>query len=79
MDDDKTATGSFRKPRLTVSVNGNGTVTGGGIACTSGSSSGCSADEDSGQDVTLTATPASGGSFTSWSGCTDTRAERPAR
>ena len=37
MDDDKTATGSFRKPRLTVSVNGNGTVTGGGIACTSGS------------------------------------------
>jgi hypothetical protein len=70
MDDDKTATGSFRKPRLTVSVNGNGTVTGGGIACTSGSSSGCSADEASGQDVTLTATPGSGGSFTSWSGCT---------
>ena len=70
MDDDKSATGSFRKPRLTVSVNGNGTVTGGGIACTSGSSSGCSADEDSGQDVTLTATPGSGGSFTSWSGCT---------
>ena len=70
MDDDKTATGSFRKPRLTVSVNGNGTVTGGGIACTSGSSSGCSADEDSGQEVTLTATPGSGGSFTSWSGCT---------
>ena len=72
MDDDKTATGSFRKPRLMVSVNGNGTVTGGGIACTSGSSSGCSADEDSGQDVTLTATPGSGGSFTSWSGCTNT-------
>ena len=70
MDDDKTATGSFRKPRLTVSVNGNGTVTGGGIACTSGSSSGCSSDEASGQDVTLTATPGSGGSFTSWSGCT---------
>ncbi len=70
MDDGKSATGTFRKPRLTVSVNGNGTVTGGGIACTSGSSSGCSADEDSGQDVTLTATPGSGGSFTSWSGCT---------
>jgi hypothetical protein len=71
MDDDKTATGTFRKPRLSVSVNGNGTVTGGGIACTSGSSSGCSADEASGQDVTLTATPGSGGEFTSWSGCTN--------
>ncbi len=70
MDDNKTATGTFRKPRLSVSVNGNGTVTGGGIACTSGSSSGCSADEASGQDVSLTATPGSGGAFTSWSGCT---------
>src|SRR5262245_29363524 len=71
MDDNKTATGTFRKPRLTVSVNGNGTVTGGGITCTSGSSSGCSADEASGQDVTLTADPGSGGQFTSWSGCTN--------
>jgi uncharacterized repeat protein (TIGR02543 family) len=70
MDDDKSATGTFRKPRLTVSVNGNGTVTGGGITCTTGSSTGCSADEDSGQEVTLAATPGSGGSFTSWSGCT---------
>ena len=72
MDGDKSATGTFRKPRLTVSVNGNGTVTGGGIACTSGSSSGCTADADAGTDVTLTATPASGGSFNSWSGCTTT-------
>jgi hypothetical protein len=70
MDDNKTATGTFRKPRLTVSVNGNGTVTGGGITCTTGSSSGCSAEEPSGQEVTLTATPGSGGQFTSWSGCT---------
>ncbi len=70
MDDDKNATGTFRKPRLSVSVNGNGTVTGGGIACTSGSSSGCTADEDADSDITLTATPPSGGSFTSWSGCT---------
>ena len=70
MDADKTATGTFRKPRLTVTVNGNGTVTGGGIACTSGSSSGCSADVSAGTDVTLTATPPSGGSFTSWTGCT---------
>jgi hypothetical protein len=71
MDDNKAATGTFRKPRLTVSVNGNGTVTGGGITCTGGSSSGCSSDEALGQDVTLTATPGSGGQFTSWSGCTN--------
>src|SRR5207248_2879340 len=64
------ATGTFRKPRLSVTVNGNGTVTGGGIACTSGSSTGCATEEDAGKDVTLTATPSSGGSFTSWSGCT---------
>jgi hypothetical protein len=70
MDDDKSATGTFRKPRLTVTVTGNGTVTGGGITCTTGSSSGCTADEPAGQDVTLTATPPSGGSFSSWSGCT---------
>jgi hypothetical protein len=72
MDADKSATGTFRKPRLSVSVSGNGTVTGGGIACTTGSSSGCSADESAGQEVTLTATPGPGGSFTSWSGCTST-------
>jgi hypothetical protein len=70
MDDNKNATGTFRKPRLTVTVNGNGTVTGGGIACTSGSSSGCSAEVSAGTEVTLTATPPSGGSFASWSGCT---------
>jgi hypothetical protein len=70
MDADKSATGTFRKPKLSVSVNGNGTVTGGGIACTTGSSSGCSSDENAGDDVTLSATPGSGGSFQSWSGCT---------
>jgi hypothetical protein len=70
MDENTSATGTFRKPRLTVSVTGNGTVTGGGITCTTGSSSGCSADEDAGKDVTLTATPGSGGSFTGWNGCT---------
>jgi len=72
MNDNKSATGTFRKPRLTVTVTGNGTVTGGGIACTGGSSSGCTADVEAGSDVTLTATPGSGGSFTSWSGCTST-------
>ncbi|MGE5274943.1 MAG: InlB B-repeat-containing protein [Verrucomicrobiota bacterium] len=74
MDDSKNATGTFRKPRLTVTVNGNGTVTGGGIACTNGSSSGCSAEVSAGTEVTLTATPPSGGSFTSWSGCTTSSA-----
>jgi Divergent InlB B-repeat domain len=72
MDEDKSATGTFRKPRLTVTVNGAGTVTGGGIACTGGSTSGCTADENADQDVTLTATPGSGQSFNSWSGCTNT-------
>jgi Divergent InlB B-repeat domain len=72
MDDGKSATGTFRKPRLSVTVTGNGTVTGGGITCTNGSSTGCTADENAGQDVTLTATPPAGGSFTSWSGCTST-------
>jgi hypothetical protein len=72
MDDNKSATGTFRKPRLTVTVTGNGTVTGGGIACTGGSSSGCTSDESAGTDLTLTATPGSGGSFNSWSGCTST-------
>jgi hypothetical protein len=59
---------AFRKPKLTVTINGNGTVTGGGIACTSGSGTGCAADENAGDDVTLTATPPSGGSFTGWGG-----------
>ena len=46
----------------------NGTVTGGGIACSSGSGTGCAADENADSEVTLTATPPSGGSFTGWSG-----------
>jgi uncharacterized repeat protein (TIGR02543 family) len=65
---DPTVHAGFRKPKLTVNVTGNGTVTGDGITCTSGSSSGCSADETAGASVTLTATPGSGGSFTGWSG-----------
>ena len=74
MSDDRTVTAAFRKPQLSVTVQGNGTVTGGGITCTSGSTSGCTADEDAGDEVTLTATPASGGSFTGWSGCTSSSA-----
>jgi hypothetical protein len=43
-------------------------VTGPGIACTSGSSEGCAADESNGSVVTLTATPGACATFTSWSG-----------
>ena len=71
MNADRSATASFKKPKLTVTVTGNGTVTGGGFACTSSGGSGCSADETAGQSVTLTATPPAGGSFTEWRGaCT---------
>ena len=37
---------------------------------------GCSADVNAGTDVTLIATPPSGGSFTSWSGCKSTSGAR---
>lgn len=68
MSADHDVSATFRKPRLTVTVNGNGTVTGGGIACSSGSGTGCAADVNADSEVTLTATPPSGGSFTGWSG-----------
>ena len=74
LTDKVNVSGTFRKPKLSVTVNGGGTVTGGGITCTGGQgSSGCSADQTAGQDVALTATPASGGSFQSWSGCTSSQ------
>jgi hypothetical protein len=68
MNQNRSVTASFKKPRLTVNLQGNGTVTGAGIACTPGSGSGCAADENAGEAVTLTATAPSGGSFTSWQG-----------
>ena len=51
---------------LTVTVMGNGTVTGanGAISCTSAGGSTCTATVDANSSVTLTAT----GSFTSWGG-----------
>jgi uncharacterized repeat protein (TIGR02543 family) len=55
---------------LGVSVTGNGTVTGGGIRCGSGETT-CTVNETTGATVTLTATPDSGATFTSWGGaCT---------
>ena len=53
---------------LRVSATGNGTVTGGGIACTSAGGSSCTASEPSGAEVTLTATAGAGGGFTGWGG-----------
>jgi hypothetical protein len=56
---------------LSVTVKGNGTVTGGGITCTSAGGSGCTASEGAGSSVTLTATAGSGAGFTGWGGaCT---------
>lgn len=58
--------------QLTVRVTGAGRVSGGGINCGNGGTT-CTANEVVDADVTLTATPASGSTFTGWSGaCTDT-------
>src|SRR5581483_5576446 len=72
MSDDQSITANFTQstnaPSLTVSVSGNGTVSGGGIACTSAGGSGCTATETAGADVTLTATPGAGTGFSGWGG-----------
>jgi uncharacterized repeat protein (TIGR02543 family) len=59
---------------LTVSVTGNGTVTGGGISCGSGATTCTSAGHLANSTVTLTATPSGGATFTGWGGgtCTGT-------
>jgi uncharacterized repeat protein (TIGR02543 family) len=59
---------------LTVSVTGNGTVTGGGISCGSGATACTSAGHAANSAVTLTATPSSGATFSGWGGgtCTGT-------
>jgi hypothetical protein len=72
----KTATATFMPSEypLNVSISGlygaGGTVTGPGISCTSGSSTGCSTSVANGASVTLVAEPAPGSFFKSWSGCT---------
>jgi uncharacterized repeat protein (TIGR02543 family) len=52
---------------LTVTVTGNGTVTGGGIDCGSGAAR-CSVAVAASTSVTLTATPGAGATFTGWGG-----------
>lgn len=57
---------------LTVSIGGagQGSVSGPGIDCSTGSSAGCVAPEPNGAAITLTATPSSASSiFKAWSGC----------
>jgi uncharacterized repeat protein (TIGR02543 family) len=59
---------------LSVSVTGNGTVTGGGINCGAGATTCTSPNHPANSTVTLTATPASGATFSGWGGgtCTGT-------
>ncbi|WP_242371713.1 InlB B-repeat-containing protein [Anaeromyxobacter sp. SG26] len=71
----KTATAYFEPAqyKLTVTTSGTnagGTVTGAGVACTTGSTDGCSAMIANGATVTLTATPDASSIFRRWSGCT---------
>jgi hypothetical protein len=72
-----TASAKFEPSNFPLSVSlagaGQGTVTGPGIDCRTGSSGGCSADEANGATVTLTATPADAQSILKgWSGCSST-------
>jgi hypothetical protein len=61
---------SIQQRRLNVTVVGNGTVGGPGVACDAGSTP-CGLDFDYGTSLPLTATPAAGYRFTGWSqGCT---------
>jgi Divergent InlB B-repeat domain len=72
MSSDQTVNAAFvtgaSSHTLTVSVTGNGTVTGGGISCTSAGGSGCTATVNANASVTLSATAGSGAGFTAWGG-----------
>src|SRR5581483_6480320 len=60
-------TATFAIP-LSVSVTGNGTVTGGGISCTASGGSGCTAAETTGASVVLSETPSTSATFGGWGG-----------
>ena len=73
MSSDKSCTATFTKFSYTLSVAivGQGTVTGNGINC----GTDCSEVYDSGENVTLTATPDSGWQFDSWNGDCDSNGQ----
>jgi hypothetical protein len=71
LDSNKTVSVTFNPPApttvlLTVGIPTNGTITGAGINC----GSDCEEQIDVGTSITLTATPNTGATFNSWSGCT---------
>jgi subtilisin family serine protease len=76
MDDARTVGANFSRAGYPLSVmtsgSGQGTVTGGGISCMTGSSLGCTVsvpNTSPATAVSLTATASSGSVFSSWSGC----------
>jgi uncharacterized repeat protein (TIGR02543 family) len=72
MDGARSATANFQPAEVPLGVvltgAGSGTVTGGPIACTSGSSAGCSGMVPYNTSVTLSAAPAPGYIFKRWEG-----------
>ena len=68
MDNDRSVTATFAPlVQLTVTVSGNGTVSGGGITCGPGPQT-CTGSELPNTSVALTASPSAGASVF-WSGC----------
>jgi hypothetical protein len=67
MNSSKTVSATFQPStyRVTVTVVGNGTVTGPGLNCTSGT---CTTDRPYGSGVVLVAAPGAGSTFSKWAG-----------
>ena len=60
--------GSYSTVQLTGSVSGSGTISGGGLKCSTTGSAGCSSPEPVNARIDLTATPNAGNAFSGWSG-----------